>query len=463
LNGMFRIASVPFVDHRPPMKSPLRIASAPRSLLPDSDRGTHSFGFPFSLFRLRSASAAAVLAFCLVAAAATASAQDIVASVPAEELVPIAVQQDRAAQGFVPMSIGPISAADTSLFAWGPATLRAHLAYSYLYGDGIPSAPGQNYTTSIHNITPDFLVDLGTHWSVDYSPSWKFYSNKAFSNTVDQSARMVGATSYEDWGFSFAQSYAFTSDPQVETNRQTKQEVASTNLGATWQLNSKLMLELSGTQLLQYIWAAPDSFEWSTIDWLHYQVEPGVDTAIGLGYGYVDVTEGPNMTFEQYFARVGWHVTNKINLNLQGGLESRAFQAAGMASMNNVIYNASIQYRPGASTVLSLNASRDVTASYFAGQVTRNAGVGATLQQRFLGRVYLTAGIQHGTSSYIASAPGVVAGRDDTYDSVNLRLSTAFLSRGTVGVTYQRSHNSSNTTGFGLKSNQYGVDLAWRF
>jgi hypothetical protein len=112
---------------------------------------------------------------------------------------------------------------------------------------------------------------------------------------------------------------------------------------------------------------------------------------------------------------------------------------------------------------LSLNANRAVTPSFFNGQITRNTGVGATLQQRFLGKLYLTAGVQHGTSSYIASAPGVVAGRDDTYDSINLRLSTAFFSRGTVAATYQHSRNSSNIAGFGLTSNQYGVELAWRF
>jgi len=386
-----------------------------------------------------------------------------VASAPTQELVPIAVQQARTAQGILPMTVGPIAAADTSLFELGPATLRAHLSYGYLYGDGIPSAPGQNLTTSIQTITPDFLLDLGTHWTAEYTPSWRFYSNRAFSNSVDQSARLAGATSYEDWSFTFAQGYSLTSDPQVETNRQTKQETASTNLGAMWQLNSKLMLELTGAQQLDYVWAAPDSFQWSTLDWLHYQAEPGVDTAIGLGYGYVDVTEGPNMTFEQYYGRIGWHVTNKINLNLQGGLETRQFRAAGMGAMNNVTYDASVQYRPGETTVLSLNANRAVTPSFFNGQITRNTGVGATLQQRFLGKLYLTAGVQHGTSSYIASAPGVVAGRDDTYDSINLRLSTAFFSRGTVAATYQHSRNSSNIAGFGLTSNQYGVELAWRF
>lgn len=78
---------------------------------------------------------------CLVLASIslTGSAQDVVASAPAEEIVPIAVQEARAAQGILPMTIGPISAADTKLFELGPATLRSHLTYTYLYGDGIPS------------------------------------------------------------------------------------------------------------------------------------------------------------------------------------------------------------------------------------------------------------------------------------------------------------------------------------
>ncbi len=98
-----------------------------------------------------------------------------------------------------------------------------------------------------------------------------------------------------------------------------------------------------------------------------------------------------------------------------------------------------------------------------ADQVTRNSSVGASLQQRFLGRFFLNVGFQHGTSNYLSSAPGVVAGRDDTFNSINLRLSTALLGRGTVAVTYQHSQNSSNTEGYRLTSSQYGVELAWRF
>ena len=403
------------------------------------------------------------LAASLLALALTASAQEVVAPRPAEELVPPALQQERAAQGILPMSIAPTFVADTRLLEWGPAVLRAHLSYSYLNGDGIPSAPGQNLTTAIHTITPEFLVDVGTRWMVDYTPSWTFYSNSAFTDTVSQSVRAVGATSYEDWGFNVAQSYSLSTSPLVETGRQTKEEDVGTNLGATWQMNSKLALELTGTQNLRYVWAQPDSFEWSTIDWLHYKAAPGLDTAIGLGYGYVNMTEGPDMTYGRYLGRIGFRVTDKINLNLQGGLETRKFKGAGVGAMNNGTYDASIQYHPMEATILSFSANRGVTASYFASQVTRNSGVGATLQQRFLGLLYLSVGVQHGTSNYLPSAAGVVAGRDDTYDSVNLRLSTTFRRRGTVAAIYQHSRNSSNTTGFGLTSSQYGIEVAWRF
>jgi len=441
------------------MKPLLRPAPVSRGMPRDRNQDT----------RARGASCARhpwflALGSCLFAGVAVAHAQDLLAPPTTEELLPPALQQARAAAlQAPPMQVAPTTLPDTTLFDWGPATLRSHLTYRYLYGDGIPSTPGQNYTTSINSISPDFLLDVGTHWMMDYTPTWRFYSNRAFKDTVDESARLAGATSYEDWNFSLTQNYALTSDPQVETGRQTKQETAATNLGATWQLNSELTLELTGTQLLQYLWAAPDSFQWSTLDWLHYQAAPGVDTAIGLGYGYVDMTEGPDMTYEQYLGRIGWQVNNKVSLSLQGGGETRKFEAAGKGDMNNVIYDASVQYRLMEQTVLSLSGNRAVTPSFFADQVTRNSSVGASLQQRFLGRFFLNVGFQHGTSNYLSSAPGVVAGRDDTFNSINLRLSTALLGRGTVAVTYQHSQNSSNTEGYRLTSSQYGVELAWRF
>jgi hypothetical protein len=378
--------------------------------------------------------------------------------------VPPALQQARAAAlQSPPMRVAPTTLPDSTLFQAGPVALRSHLTYRYLHATGIPSAPGQDLSTVIHDITPEFLLDVGTRWMIDYTPTWRFYSNRAFNDTVNHSARFAGGASYENWTFSVTQSFSLSSSSLIETGRQTKEEDASTNLGATWQIISRLALELTGAQQLRYVWAQPDAFEWSTLDWLHYQAAPGVDTAIGLGYGYVDVTEGPDMTFGRYLGRIGWKVTDLISLHAQGGMETRSSRAAGAGDMNNFVLDASIQYRPMEATVLSLSASRAIAASYFAGQVTRNAEVGATLQQRLLGKLYLSIGAQHGTATYIASATGVTAGREDTFNSFDLRLSAAILRRGTVAATYQHRRNSSNANGFGLTSNQYGFEVSWRF
>ena len=346
---------------------------------------------------------------------------------------------------------------------WGVVSVRPHLAYSLLYGDGIQATLGQPVTTAIQTFSPGVLFGIGNHWSLDYTPTWTVYSSSAFRDTLDHSASLSGKAGYGDWTFGFSQSFVSASPVLVETGQQTKEDVYITSLTATGSIDQHTFLDLALTQNIRLADAFTSSHEWSTSDFLRYAFSTQLDGSIGFDTGYVDVSAGPNMIYIRPELRVSWKPTNKVSLSVQGGGEHRQFESGGIGAMNSPVYGATLQYQPVETTTLTLGANRDVSPSYFAGQVTRSTGWSAGFQQRLLQEFYFNANYERGTTSYAATQNNVDSGREDRNYEVTARLSTTLLRRGTVAILYQLSHNSSNTALYGFSSRQIGLELGYRF
>jgi len=352
---------------------------------------------------------------------------------------------------------------ETPLLQQGPLGVRPRLSYRLLYGDGIQSTLGNPVTTTIQYIIPGVLFELGAHWTLDYSPTWTFYSNHTFRNTVDHAASLAGAYTSGDSSFGFSQSYTLSSPTLIETGQQTRQESYVTAIDVSHRLGPSTLLDISATQSVLHADAFTSSHEWSVAGMLHYQFSAQLDAALGLSVGYVNVNVGSDMTTTRPQAQISWRPTDKISVDAHGGVESRSFRTGGESNQDNPVYGASIHYQPIDTTTLTVETSRAVATSYFSSEITKSTGWGASLQQRLLEDFFLSVGFTQGKTTYVATESTVIAGRDDENHSFNVRLSTTFLRRGSIAVFYQKSHNSSNAAGYGFSSNQYGLEIGYRF
>jgi hypothetical protein len=391
-------------------------------------------------------------------------AQDVIMSSPSAPVLPPAMQEiDTNRTGVIQPGEAVLSASQTHPFQWGPLDLRPHFLYQFLYGNGIQASAGHPSTTAIYNVSPGLLLGLGSHWTVDYTPTWSFYSNQQFRNTFDQNVSANGGYAYGDWVLGLSQSYASTDQPLIETGGQTSQESYSTALTASYRFGRAMSVDLGVNQNFTF----PDKFinsrEWSTMDWLNYQFWPRLTAGIGVGGGYNDVSAGKNSVYEQYQGRIEWRATDKISLQIHGGVEDLQFLGGGTSDSINPVYGVSVQYQPFEATTISLSADGSVGTSYFTNQVTETTSVSVTLNQRVLKRLFLTVTGGYQNVTYSAAASGVSAGRNDDSYSFNTRLSTAFLKRGTIAATYQFSDNASNRAGFGYTSNQVGLEVGYRY
>lgn len=350
-----------------------------------------------------------------------------------------------------------------SAFRWGPVEAHPHLGYRFSYGDGIRARQGEESTTAIHALSPGISFALGKHWMLDYTPTLSFYSSDAFEDTVEHSVSLRGAAAYRDWTFGLQQSYAFTSSPLVETGAQTDQEMFVTALSASTRLNARTTLELGVDQSIRLPENYTEAWEWSTMDWISYQLNSKLSGAIGIGFGYVDVERGSDMMYEQLLGRIIWQVAGKVDLVVHGGVEDRQMHGSGVSDLVNPIFGATLEYRPFDVTTLSAGMNRTVSPSYFSDQVTESTEVHANLRQRLLKKFYLDLGGGYRFGNYVTTSEFAPVTREDDYTFFSARLSTTFLKRGTVGVFYYHSENSSNEGGYAYSSDQVGVDLVYRW
>ena len=406
-----------------------------------------------------------VMGLCLLVALPAVVAQEVVAPSPAAPMLPPALREYQAEKTTALPSIGAISdvTQEPSPFQWGPVTLQPRVSYRFLYGDGIQATPGDRSKTAIHEIAPGLRFGLGSHWILDYTPTWTFYSNKNFRDNLGHAVGLTGGGVYGDWVLGLSQSYGCSDTPLIETGRQTSQETFSTALTASHRFSPELSLDLSLNQNLRFVEAFAGSREWSTMDWLNYQVWPRFTVAVGAGFGYVDVDRSPDETYEQYQGRISWRATDKISLQIHGGVEDRQFVSGGAGDLVNPIFGASVQYQPFEATGLSFSAKRAVNASFFQDEVTETTSLSATLSQRLLGKLMLSLGGGHSTVRYVAATSSVSAGRHDDNYSFDARLASPFLKRGSVEVFYQYADNVSNEPAFSYTSHQVGIQVQYRF
>ena len=401
----------------------------------------------------------ALILFLLIGSASTTFAQSVITPLQPN---PLTATTDQTQSPGKPVGAPTANASATDL-RWGPIDFHPHVSYRYLYGNGIQASPGNTKKTEVHNFSPGLFANLRARWTVDFTPTWTYYSSSAFRDTVNQVGQINWATKYEVWTLSAAQTYSKSDSPLVETGSQTKQTSYTTNFNAAIAFNSRYALETNLTQSLNFTEAHSNVRTWSVRDMLHRRISSRLDTALGIDYSYTAVDRTPDMASLQFLGNLTWRVIDQLNMSLMAGLENREIYAKPTTSKQNPVYSASIQFIPVATTQLGFTASRSSSASFLDGQIMESTRYGFTLNQRLLKRLQFSASLSHQESKYTATSTSTTAGRADKIDSLNLGLNTTFLTRLRTGLTYQYNRNTSNVPGFTFASNQIGVDVGYTF
>jgi hypothetical protein len=302
-------------------------------------------------------------------------------------------------------------------------------------------------------------LNAGSHWSLDYSPSWQTYSNPAYHNAFAQQAVFQGNANYGDWALGASQSYSQSSVTTIETASQVPQRDYVTGLHASYETAGQSSIDLSVSQNIQWSSTAGDYRDWSTQDWLNYPFSPTLNFGLGPGFGYTVESTGADMAYGSYKVRIRWQALEKLNLNFDAGGESREFIATGQGWLHTAVFDGSLSYQAFETTTVSATANRGIDPSYIAAEVTEDTSFGINLQQRLLQHFYFNASATESTTSYFASISGTVAGRHDTDDSYSIGLTTVLLQHLTAAIQYAHNRDTSSALAYSFASNQFTLSL----
>jgi hypothetical protein len=384
---------------------------------------------------------------------------------------PTAAPSAAATQSFGANDVGTIPVPDASLgiaplptpFQWGDLEARPHLLYRFLYGDGIPAKPGDDRKTAIHEISPGVLMSFGSHWTVDYTPTWYSYSSSKFNDHLDHALHLSFGSAYRDWVIRLNHNYSATSTPLVETGRQTDQESHNTTLDAYYAFNSKWSFQAEIAQNLRFTPEFNDVHEWMMVDTLAYQCAPRLQLNASFGTTYDNVESGPDMLSENLSVGLSSRIADKATFDVHVGVEDRQILHTAAPDLINPTFGAAFTYQPFEFTTLKLSADRTVSPSFFNLLVAERIDFKSSLRQRLFGRLFFTVTGDYSTVDYVATVFNLPVFRHDDYYSVNFRLTTAVLKRGSISVFYTLADNTSDIALFDFNSNQGGVELGYAY
>jgi hypothetical protein len=359
-------------------------------------------------------------------------------------------------------SFRPVAAFNNPL-RWGPVEAKPHLNLGVSYGDGLQAAPGSTRKTVIETFSPGMLFEVGKLWDLDYTPTLTFYSHKDFRDTLGHNVILSGGAKWDEWKFGVSQRYSISSQPLIETARQTEQEIYTTVLDAAHPFGRQLLLQMSVNQHFRFAESFNSARSWSTMEWLNYQFTPRMSGAVGFGFGLDDVGVGADMMNEQLQGRVNTRVAEKINLSLSGGAEVREFLRAGLGELINPIFGASVQYRPFKHTTFSISGNRRVSPSLFQDQLTEASDISLGFDQRLLGMFHFSLSGAFGQTDYIFSSGKFSTTRTDETSRIHASLQYPFWQTASASIFYQSSRNTSSSRGFAFSNTNIGFNLGYHF
>ena len=425
------------------------------------------------------------LAFLALSGASKIVAQDTVRAAPA---APVRTVSERERQSTLGLSLfNPFSETPETPFQAGPFVFRPRFSFRYMNAEDMPSG-SRRIATEIQTFSPGLAVDLGRDWTFDYAPSWTYYSARAFEDTADQAASLRGAIMGQTWTLELGENFSIGSPTLVETAQQTRTRSWATSVSASRGLGSKIGLQLNADMSEQKTDIAQDTRNWTTQNWLTFQVLPSVNLGFGPGAGYEEISDAPDMTYERAMGRISWKMTDKLSLSGSGGMEFRHSNASDGKTIRYPTANVALSYQPFETTQLSFSYARTLNSSAFRSQVVKGGSWNLDVSQRLLRHLYLSAGWSHQDSTYEAAtlsyspppaaplpegedAPAPddrpilisLPGRSDKVDSLSTQLTFQVLKRVSISATYQRTKNKSSEAGFSFNSTQYGFTVGFSF
>ena len=322
-------------------------------------------------------------------------------------------------------------------------------------------------TPMLDLVRGDKTAEHASYLNVVFRPTLYFYDRESQQDRVDYYADALYQYRWTRLVISLEQRFEELTDPSIDVGDFFKQDIYTTQLSADYTYNDKLSFGGSETQKLSFIFDQPpitETAERITDLYARYQVGAKLSVALGPRLGFVDVSGGPDQTYQDLLVRLNYQATQKISVSFEGGGEYRQFQDSATRLYPVFALNAS--YTPFDSTLLSFGAYRQDVISY--GEVGSNflsTAVTGSVRQRFFQNFFavLTGGYTLDQYDPDESGSGPGGRRLDHYYFASAGLEWDPREWISVAMRGQVSADESNFIGNSFNDSQLDLQSSLQF
>ncbi len=247
------------------------------------------------------------------------------------------------------------------------------------------------------------------------------------------------------------------SDPDIDVGDRVRRSIFSQDFTALYDYSDRTAFELHLGGAVRHYPTQVDSQEVVMQDSVNYRL--GARTVLGLGLtlGWLHVEDSGNQPYEQVLARGRYHMSEKIDLYGNAGVEFR--QLEHRDDRVEPVFQFGLSYQPWEQTTLSLGVVRRVENSAGSpGFDIVATEVALEAQQRFAGRYYVGLIGRYESARYLSVIDDSNARQDDIillqpYVKMDLSKSAA------VELGYAFRHDDSNVDRFIFDQNRVYFQL----
>lgn len=367
---------------------------------------------------------------------------------------------------------GPTNAwSNIQFLKWGPFDAHPGLGGGMLYDDNIYlSTTTSRQSDLIWIFSPSLLLGLGdylggreNYLTFRYEPNVVIFTDQSQNNSLDHYLDLYGQWRLSKLVLGLRQGYQVTSGANVDAGTRLTQTIYPTRLNANYEVSPKTSLALSLQQTVNVNDQYFSYNEWINENWFNYQITGKINLGAGPTFGYRDIQDNPNQTFERLQVRANYAATGKTTVSASVGLEMDQYEG-GQNEGPLLIFNLGASYQPFDATALSLQAYRNAQNSIaFAGQNYTTTGFGLTVQQRFYQKYFVTLSGGYDNLSYRSVDASGGPDHDDNYFYIRTGVNWAMTRKWSIGAYYQYRQKDSDLTGQNFDNNQMGVQTRYTF
>jgi hypothetical protein len=283
-----------------------------------------------------------------------------------------------------------------------------------------------------------------------YAPTALLFVHHRDQDAVNEDVMLSGRWVTDKLTMEASGRFQTLSAPDIDVGNRINSEVTSGLLNANYQMTQRTSIDARFALERDSYQGGLDSTDLEFSALLNYQLLPKTMVGLGAGLGYTTIEDGENQYYEQGLLHLRWEPTAKLSFEGTVGLEVREISSG--PDRTTPVFEFGANYALADSTSVRLSASRRIeTSALFLDQDIERTTVEASIRQRFLHKIYVTAsgGFEH--LDYVDA--GAAANRTDSFGYFGLESAwevTKFLS---LKASYRYENDHSTNGDFSFRRN----------